>query len=308
MDRELAEELCRELLEIIGDWAKELDVGQVQLVSPGSGVPDATAQVLLQDSGGRSAGFVLCSSPPAPEMVTRGVNGASAAKEVLGAELGKVILEPLLVSRWRGLSCVLLPYCAPVDAKINRLGRWRLSHPMLDWLHGITRHTQALPTESDRRKQFEQPLQFLLESEDLARIVGGEVDEALGRLQNGTWQPRQVLMHGDLHLGNVLLSPPSQGKGSAWQDRLVVIDWGGCDLKGQAIYDLVRLAKSLMLSKRRIRKELLRYAETLSCEMSDLRSYLLAALGQLGMNLDQFPRSRYLQVVESCMAVLPARL
>ena len=107
--------------------------------------------------------------------------------------------------------------------------------------------------------------------------------ETLERLADGTWSPRHVLMHNDLWKGNILLdySPVSQIKNSSFQERFVITDWAGSMIRGYGMYDLIRLAQSLNLGAKQLRKNVTAHCLILGCDFADARCHLLSALSYL---------------------------
>jgi hypothetical protein len=107
-------------------------------------------------------------------------------------------------------------------------------------------------------------------------------------------------MHGDLWIGNVLLRDATSGLKGAWSDRFVIIDWPGSMLRGHAIFDLTRLTQSISTGERALASELIRHCQALQCDPEDAVGYLLAALGHLEMNLEQFPFDRFMGMATAC--------
>ena len=70
------------------------------------------------------------------------------------------------------------------------------------------------------------------------------------------------------------------------------------------MYDLVRLSESFGLNPPSLSREVLAHCEILSCQQVDATSYLLAALGNIGLNLEHFPVERYLAMCEQVYAYL----
>jgi hypothetical protein len=129
------------------------------------------------------------------------------------------------------------------------------------------------------------------------------------RLAAGVFRPKYVLMHGDLWKGNILLQA---GRNASHTDvqrsRFAIIDWAGFEGCGYAIYDLVRLARSMRISRRRLAGELVRHCAILECTTEDARSYLLTALGHIGMTLEHFPVERYVSMSLSALSLLDEAL
>ena len=115
-----------------------------------------------------------------------------------------------------------------------------------------------------------------------------DAENALARLENGRWKPRHCLQHGDLWPGNFLLPKHPVGP-----FNFFVVDWAGMKRHGFPIFDLVRLSESLRCTRRFRDRTFRRFADLLGCEMIDLRGYLIAALGDLGDNLEYFPEEAY---------------
>ena len=83
-----------------------------------------------------------------------------------------------------------------------------------------------------------------------------------------------------------------------------VIDWGGALIDGAPVFDLVRYCISIRISLPRARKVFLNYVETTQIEPRELFYYLICALGLIGLNLEQFPEHRYLEMCESNVSYL----
>src|SRR5437660_1391354 len=118
MHRESIETLTAELQAELTEQAvagKLVPFDQKQLVA------DAPAKFVLRDELDRAGGFVLCSSPKAPELVARGAERAQAARAILGPQLGQAVLAPIASGRIDGLSFAVLPYCRPLSS--NRILR-----------------------------------------------------------------------------------------------------------------------------------------------------------------------------------------
>lgn len=269
--------------------------------------PDASAVFRVGD--GRSAPRVvlLCAPPDAPDMVARGMQRARIAKGLIGPGLDQHILDPLAEGRIGGLSYALLPHCA---ALVGRGVAWRvqcvLLRPVLfDWLYQVCAATVRSVDEPLIEWRFAAPLVELASLTAIDEPVRSAARLALQRLNDGLWQPRTVLMHGDLWKGNVLLRAP-QGTADRlrWRERFVVIDWPGSEAQGHAIFDLVRLAQSVRSTRVALRAEVERHCALLHCDRLDAMSYLLAALGHMATRLGHFPMESFARMVQGCHASL----
>lgn len=279
---------------------------QISLLSRAEGVMDGTTVLLIRDSAGKPRAVALCSAPIAPDMVRRAMSHAREAKLLLGELVGSPILNPLTEGYVRGLSYAVLPYCA--DLSNHRTVWWlqrRLLRPLIfNWLWRVTECSVCDIEPAAIDHSFAEPLRRLASLGDGFRVAARW---ATGRLDAGVWVPKHVLMHGDLWKGNILIRPKNYAD-EPWRERFVVIDWAGSETGGYAMYDLVRLSQSMRLTTGFLRNEVARHSRLLECEPVDAKSYLLAALGHIYMNLEHFPLSRFSRMAEDSFAILERAL
>lgn len=292
------------LVDALGDRYGKLEIS---LLSQANTVVDGTTVLLLRDPAGQSRAVVLCSSPVAPGMVQRAMTRAQQAKVVLGASAGAPILDPLAEGSVRGLSYAVLPYCNGLsDSRpIWWIQRALLRPTIFNWLQRATECTvrDVEPAAIDR--SFAETLRCMRSLVPISNGLRAAASLAAERLDAGAWTPRHVLMHGDLWKGNILIQPANRAvERLKMSDRFVIIDWAGSEIYGYAMYDLVRLAQSMHLNARNLRREVDRHCRLLRCEPADATSYLLAALGHIAMNLEHFPIDRYAHMAESCYTTL----
>lgn len=268
---------------------------------------DGTTVLVLRDPAGQSRAVVLCSAPAAPNMVQRAMNRAQQAKAILGTSIGSPILDPLAQGSVQGLSYAVLPYCYGLsDSRpVWWIQRTLLRPSIFDWLWRATECSVRDVEPAAIERSFAGPLRRMTSLESISSRLRTAAERATERLDNGSWTPRHVLMHGDLWKGNILIRTANHAiEQRRWRDRFVIIDWGGSEIHGYAIYDLVRFAQSTRLSAWSLRRELDRHCRLLRCEPTDANSYLLAALGHFAMNLEHFPFDRFASMAESCLTLL----
>jgi hypothetical protein len=227
---------------------------------------------------------------------------AAAARRVLGSALGQHVIDPLHAGVIQGRSFSVLPYLTPMRERGlgGRVQKLWLAPSLLGWLRSSAARTLVHVGAAGRETGFKRPLEHLIAREGVSSRVCAAAEDALEGLQAGKWAARHVLMHGDLWAGNVLLSPQGLGR----RPLAVLIDWPGALVRGYAIFDLVRLARSFRMRPAVLRGELVRHAELLSCKPEETLAHLLAGLGHQGLELEHFPVQRYLKMVDICFDTL----
>lgn len=274
-------------------------------------VEDGTTVVSLSRADGTPVAAVLCSAAGYPHTVDQAMDKAARAKETIGPVLGERILDPLLRGQVEGASFAVLPYCHSLSSGrlLSRVQNVALRQSLFDWTFELTRTTASMKSDAYTCDRFAKRLENVVSLDILDSRVRAAASAALDRLASGKWKPRHVLMHGDLWRGNVLLRPVTSLPGKAHLgERFVVIDWPGAELKGYAIYDVVRLAYSMRITHRQLAFEIARHCSVLQCEPLDAMSYLVAALGHVGLADDCFPVEQYAQAAGRSVGVLTACL
>lgn len=277
--------------------------GTIELLGNKKSVADDSVKFHIRDGKGCVFAVGICSSAISPGLVARGVDIAAEVRKTLKSELAKVILEPLKTGELNGLTYHVLPYCVPLSDKM--VGRFRqrrfLQSRVFDWLQQVTKDSMLKPDADEIRSDFLVPLEQIRANHRLSRTIRESASFAIERLASGRWKPRYVLAHNDFWDGNLLLQQQNQ------QDNdfgFIVIDWPGAIIKGHAIYDLIRMSRSLKLGRKRLLQELQQHCKILDCKLVDSSGYLLASLGFLGMNLGHFPMDNYIRLTEGCYQYL----
>ena len=302
--------LSEALIDLCGNTDRNAFIAPLDLGNNGDPfqVSDAVSKWLIRDAGDKPKGVALSASPVAPGLVARGMQRAREAKLALGADLGRVILDPLQEGEIFGLSFAVLPYCRPLSRFrwIRRFERSAVGPAVLDWLRQATKRTLQEATEDEVERHFRTPLRHLANHLEMPNVLRDAATVADQRLQECRWKPRHVLMHNDFWDGNVLID---QGditgrKGAKWRDRFVVIDWPGSVVKGYAFYDLVRWARAVSLSARGLTDEVSVHCQIVGCDAIDAPAHLLTALGHLEMNRERFPLENFIRMAVGCLEAL----
>ncbi len=269
----------------------------VEWLCPPKDVQDDSAKLLVRDREGRPSLVVLCSPLSVPDQVARAARAAAEARQLLGPELGSVVLEPVFTGEVEQVSYAALPYLRPMSERpiVSRIQDRLLGRHVLEWLRAATARTLSPIGAADLEEGALAPLRHLSSLPGLPEAVRNRARTAATRLESGRWRPQHVLMHGDLWRGNILLGRPGHG-GPWWRGAFGLIDWLGSRKRGYAMYDLMRLALSFRMDRPSLLQEVRAHCRLLGCEDSDALGYLLAGLGDLGLRLGHFPIERYLEL------------
>jgi hypothetical protein len=285
---------------------RSVDGRSVLQVFTNTDAPDSTAQIVVRDLAGHPVACVLCSDPLSPQAAARAMARAREVKAALGPDLGEVVLEPLEEGAIDGLSYAVLPYRTP--SRRTFLGRlvYRglVRFAVYRWIEEVAAATVLEAPPASVARDFAAPLAALEGSGEVSAGVRAAAATALRRL-GGPWTPHQVLMHGDLWDGNILLD---HAPGAPRRSRrgFVVIDWETARLSGYPMYDLIRLAIAHQLPAPCLARELERHCRVVSCAPEDARSYLMAALGHLACSRNHMPLELFQESVASCHDALRA--
>ncbi len=297
----IKQELGDRLADTLGERFGPLDISRL---SQAVDVADGTTVFLLRDAQDRPRAVILCASPVAPGMIQRATHRALAAKEVLGEELGSVILDPLMEGNVQGISYAVMPYCFSLSRArpVWWMQRALLRPAVIGWLRRATERTVLAIEPAATCQAFVEPLREIASFKSIERHVRDAAELAIQRLQYGEWEPKHVLMHGDFWKGNILMrSTDDAVEVRQWQDRFIITDWAGSETRGFAIFDLIRMAQSMRMGTRSLHREIVDHCRLLSCQPVDATSYLLAALGHILTNIEYFPIHAYVRMVESCL-------
>jgi hypothetical protein len=262
---------------------------------------DASFKSIFQNAAGEPKLFLLCSNSLNPDLIARNVAKAREAQALLGDPLGNTIQMPLKEDRFEGLTWALFTLNQPLS---NDPWRWRwekarIAWPVTTWLTSVVRKSKIPIVDQDMTQTAIAPLKAFSENEDFPMDFRQQANRSIKRIESGAWKPQTILAHNDLWKGNIML-PGSDDHGET-SPKFRVIDWAGSSTKGFAFFDLMKLARSFkfpgLFTKQIIRKQ----CALLECAEEDVMSYLLAALGTLGMNLENFPPRIYAQMAMECI-------
>jgi len=276
-------------------WIRSFQEGHKQV--------DSSDKYHVGDRRGRLLAFLDVANASYPDSVACQVQAAQSAAGRAGAKLGAAILTPLKTGSVQGKSCSI--YMNLTGLRPSRparfVARLALAPRVLDWIVGIAAETGQSFGPAEIGKHVVAPLEWMAESDSFSKIQRTEAEGALSALARGNWIPRFVLSHNDLWPGNVMVQArigrfaASFGLGS-----LKVIDWGSSSSVGIPSFDLIYYAETAGISDGLARAKLEKIWKSAGTDPRSCYYDLVAGLGRLGMNRNNFPLDNYLVTVEKC--------
>jgi hypothetical protein len=270
--------------------------GFAKIVQNGENNLDDTTKIVIFDKNNIEAAFLLCSFSKFGTIPTRNSKKSAEIKKNLGEELGSVLLEPIISGEVGGVDYAVWPYCQPLKSHFisRKFQMLQLKPIIFSWLRDATKVSMCEVSESELQNNFINPLKRLAVKDKIRKDVKNEISFQIKSLEEQDWKPFFVLAHNDLWQDNILVNTKNTGNPF---HGLTIIDWAGANYNSFAMYDLVRLALSLDLSKHKFKHELVLHCEILGCNKRDSLGYLLASFAFLAENLDQFPEDMFIKVV-----------
>ncbi|MCE9660679.1 MAG: aminoglycoside phosphotransferase family protein [Burkholderiales bacterium] len=266
-------------------------IGGVEFLALPRLVPDHVEKAVVFTPEARPALLVMIAPAAYPDCVRDAFGRAEAARLALGGTIGEAVQVALCKGFAASQSFAVVPYLRPRGSGRlrQRWERLRLRGPVLAWLREATRRTVSVPPEGALADGFVEPLRALCAHAAVGEQVRSAARASLGALEAGRWQPRWVLAHNDLWIGNLLRRPSVRDGAPAF----AVIDWGGSRVRGYPMYDLLTMATSIRLPTASLRRELRQHSALLGCEPAHAKDHLLAALGALALDLGEWPVERF---------------
>ena len=304
------EEYIIDLIEHVNNLTKvKFDSSGLKAIgAPGfkNEVHDAPRKFYLPGVTPENNAVLMVSRKAHPDFIDRAINNSNLARGMLSDQHSAVILEPINYGRFQGLSYAVWPEHKPVSNNrlIRKIQIRRLQPKVFLWLQSMAKDSMVGGLDEKSIDQyFQSPLECVAANPRLSQNVKAYAIEALKNLQTRQWIPITVLQHADFWFGNILLlNNDTQSNDNKYD--FCIIDWGGASIHGVPVFDLVRYCISIRISLSSARDEFLKYALTLQIEPGELFYYLICALGQIGMNLEQFPEDRYLEMCEKNISYL----
>lgn len=279
-----------------GSELKELSNFRVDAepFKPTKQVRDDTTKLLIRDHSGSPIAVLLFSDESLGTLPERAASFSSKAISFLPENVSSAILSPISYGNFEGMSYAIWPYRRQMSGLpvFRNFQRYLVANKVLSWLLDLTIHSRSPVGFAAVQDKFVQPMLHLAKSSGVDFAVKNDLLRFVSRINEGDWRPQQVIEHGDLWLGNVLIDRSSSF-------GITMIDWAGAKMDGHAFYDLARISRSSKLSKAGYRKQVTSHCAVLDCEIDDSAGYLLSSFARLLQNLEHFPYSRFVQLLNS---------
>jgi thiamine kinase-like enzyme len=304
-DADAIENFHRQLLEHIRH-DKPGNIRVIPLVKSAVYVADSPTKSYISDQSGKKNAVLFVSNEVNPNFVRRSVHNSADAKKILGEDLGSVILTPIASGIYENLSFSIWPLERDISRNfvLRRLQKFLVTPRVFNWLEAVSRQTLCGEIGPETKEAiYLQPLAKICDQKWYPDHLRRLAEDAISHVQTDSLRPVTVLQHSDLWLGNVLL-PRKQTVSARIHHGFYLIDWGGANLAGIPFLDVINFADSVCLNHTRLERELARHCRLLQCTFADAMLYLVVALANIGMRLEHFPESRYLETCDRLLNLL----
>jgi hypothetical protein len=264
-------------------------------------VADASLVFAIDGMNRRDDVIIVVSNPQFPNTAFEAAVRAKAFRSVLSPKTAEKVLLPLFEGTFETQSYAIYRRLRPLsDVKGFAYFQKRLiANPVVKWLSEVAKETESRPIGRDVvERSFMVPLDYLTNERDLSERPRATALKYLTMVKAQDAELISVAEHGDLWIGNILLEQRLLNK------TFFVIDWRGSRLDGYPFVDLLRLCMSIGVRNLKARSLFERYAADAALSGIDPALHCLAALGRIGLNLDQFPKAGYLDLVERACSAL----
>lgn len=268
-------------------------------------VVDATLALLIDGHRARDHSVLLVSNPQFPNAISEAVSHAKSVAERLNPDTASHVMLPRCTGRHEGQSYALYSRLTPMsDNRLLRLVQKNVAAPRVArWLQDVALQSRQTALTPERVETvFRAPLNSLQEEPELPDTLRRFAGGALDRIEQDNSHLFTIIEHADFWYGNALFDP-ALIPGVTGTFR--VIDWGGARLDGYAGIDLLRYCRSCFRPGARQTRHLMSgYLAALDIPQQEAGLHPMAALGRLGLNLDQFPKARYIALAQDIFALL----
>jgi len=217
------------------------------------------------------------------------------------------VCVPLLTNRWQGRSYAVYPRLSGFSENrlVSRAQKIWVAPAIMRWLEAtFARSVVACTASADLETRFVGPLMTLIRDNMIPAEIRATARAAERALADGRVRTVTCLEHCDFWTGNILFERSAVHDLAPFTRRFRVIDWGGCRLDGYPGIDAVRLLLSAFGSRSRSRSLINQYCERASLSPTDLSVSCLCALGKIAEDLNHFPKTQFVHLVETCTTFL----
>lgn len=272
-------------------------------------IADATYSYYLKKTGSDDAFVIIIANEEFPSTVKEASDKARLVAATLSPGTAHHVLMPVVEGLYAGQTYAVFPqYTASSANRILRtMRRARFSGRICSWLGDVGQQSrQDCGSSLAREQSFTRPLTALAQETEMPSGIRDFSRYCLSAISDGSVDLFTVVEHGDFWSGNIVYDDvgffPMISSGDFF-----VIDWRGSRLDGYAGIDIVRYGISSYGTKNRGAGKLLKmYKAAMNISDLQLSLFCMASMGRLGMNLDQFPKGRYIKLVESVFGFLKA--
>ena len=267
-------------------------IHRLQLLDSVNQLPDATLKFFALDAFGRPLAFVHWSNEAFPAAALAACSNSAAAKHALGEALGRFVAMPVLQGEVLSRSFAAYPVLRSPRSRVGtRLAYLLASKSVGTWLREVAVKTVRPVSANEMDALVLRPLDYIAQLQLLPVRYNVLASEGRERVGNAAWRPRVVFSHNDFWVGNVMFS-----SAGGWPGRPQVIDWGASAVAGIPFFDSIQYARSARLPSGMLRHAIKQQLMARQCSPLCGLFDLVAGLGRLGLNRDQFPEARFAQL------------
>lgn len=244
---------------------------------------------------------LILSNKDFPETVRNACILATSIYQRLELEEQRHVVIPLLEGWYDGRSYAVFPRLEGFsNSRALRFAQKRFVKPKVaEWLANVTIQTKNYcngPDETSRA--FIEPFEYLASDIKLSLAIRKFAETYLSIDIRKKFQLFTSVHHGDFWSGNILAKRGSVPGFGFLSGEFRIIDWGTARLDGYPCIDIIRFATSLSRKTNTAGQFVHQYANATAISREEVGIYAMASLGRLGLELDQFPKPRFLAMTE----------
>jgi hypothetical protein len=263
-------------------------------------VADATSAYYIDGTSPEDDSVLIVSAPAFPDTVEHSVMTAVQARTLLGTDLGSTVCVPVLADRWQGRSFAVYPRLDgfSMNRLVQRVQKHRAAPAIVRWLSATFCQSAVERTgaaELDRR--ILAPLQNLIDDPDIPEGIRATALAAVKAVQAGRARTVTCLQHGDFWFGNIMFERGTGAGMAPFLKRIRVIDWGSSKLDGHPGIDAARFLLSTFGTGSTSARHFANYCKGSKLTPADVAVGCLCALGQLAVELNEFPKRNFVAMV-----------